>query len=164
MISRALAILAVLIGLVVPSYAQSPSLEPNPLITGMTQEKSDPAALAEFKGFIGTAGAADTVRIYRDLSLTMFYDIPRAAIVQSSQKPGDLTAEVTVIVRGDTVITVGVKGKAGQISSLAAQYGQHVGSGAQRISACAAACIECGWVALSCAFCFGCEVGYLTSH
>jgi hypothetical protein len=163
MISRALAILAVLIGLAAPSYAQSPSLEPNPLITGMTQEK-DPASLAEFKGFIGTADAAGTVRIYRDLSLTMFYDIPRAAVVQSSQKPGDLTAEVTVIVRGDTVITVGVKGKAGQISSLAAQYGQHVGSGAQRISACAAACIECGWVALSCAVCFGCEIGYLTSH
>jgi hypothetical protein len=163
MISRALAILAVLIGLVVPSYAQSPSLEPNPLITGMTQAK-DPASLAEFKGFIGTADAADAVRIYRDLSLTMFYDIPRAAVVQSSQKPGDLTAEVTVIVRGDTVITVGAKGKAGQISSLAAQYGQQVGSGAQRISACAAACIECGWVALSCAFCLGCEIGYLTSH
>ncbi len=106
----------------------------------------------------------NSVRIYRDLSLTLFYDIPRVAILQSSQKPGDLSAEVSVIVQADTVITVGVKGKAGPFSTLAAAYGQATSSGATYISACAKACIECGWVALSCAFCFGCEVGYLTSH
>jgi len=162
MFARTLTFLVIFVALAVPSFAQTPSLEPNPLITSTTQTQKDPGPLAEFKGYIGTAVTADTVRIYRDLSLTMFYDIPRAAVLQSSQKPGDLSAEVTVIVAGDAVITVGAKGKAALVSSLAATYGQQPAT--RTISACAQACFSCGWVAASCAVCLGCEIAYFTSH
>jgi hypothetical protein len=164
MIARAFAVLILLFLVLSANKAQSqspPSLEPNPLITGAIQHNS-PTSLAKIKGFIGTSEAADTVRIYRDLSLTTFFDIPRKAVVHSTQTPGDLTAEVTVMVPGDTIITLGAKGQAtGLVSTLAGSLGGRKSGltfNNDPSDQCLATCILCLTNHVACAYCLACVI------
>lgn len=162
MFARTFALLAALFCLATLSIAQaqSPSLEPNPIITGVTQGGKTPTSLSEIKGYIGVSESAATVRVYRDLSLTTFYDIPRAAVVHSSQKPGDLSAEVTVLVPGDTIITFGATGAAKTLTSLLAGNAGGRPIGAAR-GFCLEQCLLCGLLPLHCAPCLACEIAVL---
>jgi hypothetical protein len=146
--------------------AQSPSapptqaphqLAPNPLITELLRAAPDGEEIVRFSGYVGPS-TPETVRLYENLSLSRYLEIPRSAILHSEE--GDSkTSPVKIFVRSSAIITSVNRSTA---SSLSTRGRKPVASsfklGLQRglPDQCITLCLECPWLILSCVACDAC--------
>ena len=90
-----------------PSFAQQTdrpfSISPNPLIEQMLRASPDGDQIVELRGYVGPS-TPDTVRVYKSLTLSHYFEIPRSAIVHSSQEGDANTGPVKLYVRGSAMI------------------------------------------------------------
>jgi hypothetical protein len=92
-----------------PSSAQQTfnpsSIVPNPLVEQMLRAAPDGEQIVELKGYVGPS-TADTVRLYADLMLSRYIEIPRNAIVNMVQEGDPKTGLVKLYVRSSATVVV----------------------------------------------------------
>jgi hypothetical protein len=87
----------------VPSSAQTPSITPSPLVGQMLGTATDSEPIVELKGYVGPT-TPEMVRLYADLSLQRYLEIPRGAIIGKVQEGDPTSGPVKLYVRGSTIV------------------------------------------------------------
>jgi hypothetical protein len=136
---------------------------PSPMLDSLARGAAGGDAIAEFTGYVGPS-PADTVRLYTDLTLTRFIEIPRAAILQ--QVVGSTAGSpVKLYVRGSTVVVVAARVSAGKAAvSGRSALARSLPGAVQISSECQLACSYCASGAVgptshvaACSICFYCS-------
>src|SRR5436189_243811 len=111
------ALFAVCLLAMAPSLAQqtTPTIVPNPLVEQLMRAAPQGEKLVELRGYVGTS-TPDTVRLYADLSLSRYFDIPRSAIVHLVQEGDPKTGPVKIYLHGSTAIVSGIRHSASAIA------------------------------------------------
>ncbi|HVF78079.1 MAG TPA: hypothetical protein VNA28_07260 [Solirubrobacteraceae bacterium] len=79
------------------------AITPNPLIERMARATPDGEDIVELRGYVGSSGPG-TVRLYETLSMSRYFEIPRAAVVGSAYEGDPVTGRAKLYVRGSTKI------------------------------------------------------------
>ena len=107
-----------------PQTLSPSSITPSAIVEQMLQNSKDQTqTMVALKGYVGRSGSPEVVRLYWDLTLTRYFEIPRNAIVQQMQGQDPKNDPVTLYVRSSTPIvtanSMSVDGAAAQrIESL----------------------------------------------
>ena len=115
----------------------------------------------ELKGYVGPS-TPETVRLYMNLSLSSYVEIPRNAVVNILQEGDSKTGPVKLYVRNSATIVTAVRHSASTISS-SRRAGMFAGArrpgGRIAIPACQELCILCALGhELDCAACITCGI------
>lgn len=98
-----------------PLFAQQnvPEIAPNQLVEQMLRNaQNGDGSIVEFRGYVGPS-TPETVKLYRTLSLSSYFEIPRSAIVNAVQEGDPKTGPVKLYVRGSATIVTSVRHSAG---------------------------------------------------
>jgi hypothetical protein len=90
---------------------------PNKIVEQLLRATPSGEPTVELSGYIGYA-TPESVRLYKDLSLSSYFEIPRADILYSSQEGDPKTSPVRVFVRSSATILLGTRLKASTASAL----------------------------------------------
>jgi hypothetical protein len=143
------------------------TVAPNPAVEQLSRSLDAGGELVELQGFVGPS-TPETVRLYKDLTLNQYLEIPRQSIVQ--QVSGANTSQpLTIYILSSTVVRSVTRMQAGEygrlrISSSAALSGIPIDGGIRPIRppqprglACDLHAINClAGHALSCIAVYGC--------
>jgi hypothetical protein len=98
-----------------PLFAQQnvPEIAPNQLVEQMLRSaQNGDGSIVEFRGYVGPS-TPETVKLYPNLSLSSYLEIPRSAIVNAVQEGDPKTGPVKLYVRGSATIVTSVRHSAG---------------------------------------------------
>lgn len=90
-------------------------LVPNQIVKQQLRATPNGEPAVELSGYIGYA-TPESVRLYKDLSLSSYFDVPRGDILHSSQEGDPTTSPVTLYVRSSATIVLGSRIKASRLS------------------------------------------------
>jgi hypothetical protein len=140
---------------------QAPQLAPSPIITEMLRAAPEGEGLVSFSGYVGPS-TPDTVRLYENLSLSRYLEIPRSAIVHALQEGDSKTSPVKLYVRSSAMIASVNRGTASSLSlrgkmSAVSRFKLGVERGLP--DACRDTCLSCLLLA---AGCIACDICILT--
>lgn len=147
---------------VAPSSAQQTfnpsSIAPNPLVEQMLRAVPEAERIVELRGYVGPS-TAETVRLYGDLTLSRYFEIPRNAIVNMVQEGDPKTGPVKLYVRSSATVVVASRFS---VSAGALSLRESVVPGARpRTPAnCVLLALECSLgIPLACVQALGCLEG-----
>jgi hypothetical protein len=88
-------------------------LEPDPLVEQLRPDPSEPTNIIALDGYLGRSDTDDNWRLYRDLSLTLWLEIPESAIhhTETVTVPGGLHPLTVVWVDRDQDLTATTIGR-----------------------------------------------------
>jgi hypothetical protein len=82
------------------------SIMPNPMVEQMLRVVPDGESIVELTGYVGPS-TPDTVRLYPDLTMSRYFDIPRNAIVNLMHAGESKNGAVKLYVRGVAPVVMG---------------------------------------------------------
>jgi len=92
----------------------SPPIAPNKLVEALERVGPGTDGIVEIKGYVASS-SGETVRVYTDLSLTTFIDIPKEAILHSIQDGDPAATPLRLFVRGSSTLVMGTRFKADRL-------------------------------------------------
>lgn len=101
----------------------APGISTSPLVEQLLRAAPDGEQLVELSGYVGLS-TPEMVRLYRNLSLSSYLEIPRTAIVHSVQEGDPKRGQTRLYVRGSATVVSAFRHNA---QSLAASSRRAVG-------------------------------------
>jgi hypothetical protein len=114
-----------------PSFAQQnvPEIATNQLVEQMLRSPQNDGGIVEIRGYVGLS-TPETVRLYSNLSLSSYSDIPRSAVVNTVPEGDPKLGPVKLFVRGSATIITSVRHSAALVpSSQRAEFLALMGTG-----------------------------------
>lgn len=81
----------------------APSIPTHPIVEQLLQKSKQDSAIVELQGYVGPS-TPDAVRLYSDLSLSRYWEIPRSDILHEVQGSNPTKDPTTLYVKSSTMV------------------------------------------------------------